>query len=240
MDQSYDLPSHKSKDRRNEQARHQHANVRDTPPTTTTRIYRRGRAGRPSGGRDRRIGGPIRRPNGLAGGEILPTKKYTYCLRIGQMDLMQHASRQGGVGGAEIDGEVKFAGSTTTHLCHVRGVIVAVEAEIVAWDCEGGKIVDFVVGTISWLLVDFDCFDNMGADNVICSGSANGVVRAIQCDRVVRVARPGQVFERADDGDNLSIGIWSGIDNSIRPGVVSIIAAVGSAGVVLGMSGGGE
>ena len=220
--------SEESRDTRDKYTSHQLGNRRKSLPSST-RVHCRSRACHRPRRRRRCIRTPILRPYSIAAGEVISTQKYTHRLRIRQMNLMQNRSRQCSVGCAEVDSEAEFAGLATAHLCHVRGVIVAVEAEIVARDCECCEGVDFVVGAIGWLLINGDGFNDVRTNNIICSRGADSVVGAVQSDSVVWVAGPGQVLEGANYRDDLSVGIWSCKNDSVRPRVISIIAAIGGA-----------
>ena len=90
------------------------------------------------------------------------------------------------------------------------------------------------VGPVWRLLVDGNGFDDMSAVNVVGAGSADGVVGSVQCDRARGRARPCEVLIVANDGEDLLVGIRNGVDDGVGAGEIAIIAAIGSAGVVLG------
>ena len=89
------------------------------------------------------------------------------------------------------------------------------------------------IGPVWRLLVDGDGFDNVGAVNVISSGSADGVVGSVQRNGARGGAGPGEVLVVADDGEDLLVGIGNSVDNGVGAGEIAVIAAIGGAGVVL-------
>ena len=99
------------------------------------------------------------------------------------MDHAQDRRAQRGVAGAEVGGEVEAGGGAAADLGRRGAVVGDVEGNVGgAGDIEEGGVVHLLVGAVRWFGVDQNCFDHVGAVDVVGSRCADGVIRA--CLRV--------------------------------------------------------
>ena len=75
-------------------------------------------------------------------------------------------------------------------------------------------------------LVDRYGLNNMGAGNVICSCGANGIVRSIQGNGVKGAAGPGEILIRADDGEDLFVGVRNSEEDCVCASLVAVHTAI--------------
>lgn len=167
--------------------------------------------------------------------EILTTEEDTNSGGIGEMNGMQDLGAQRGIGGAEVDGKIKLARAAATDSRHVGGIVVAVETDIGGGEGQGREGVHFVVGPVGGFPVDGDGLDDVGAADVVGARRADRVVAAVEGHRVVGRAAPGEVFVRPDYRHDLRVRVGHAVDYRVRARVVAGVAAVGGAGVVLGL-----
>ena len=166
--------------------------------------------------------------------EVLPTLKLANSLRISQVQSMQHRSRSRGIVRAEVDREVRRRRRTSADRLPELCIVVAVEQETRRRDAEGCKRVNFHVRSSGGFVVDSDCLDDVGACDVVGARAAGdpGVVgeggAADGRHGIVGGAGPGQVGVIANDGEDLSVGVWNREENGVSAGFITCGTAIGT------------
>ena len=141
---------------------------------------------------------------------------------------------------AEIDGEVEGTGSTVADGSHGRPIEVAIKANVRRRNRNRCEDVYLDVRPVRWLRILGDGLDYVCAGNVIRPSCADGVVCSVQGHGARRATAPGEVLVVADDRHHLLIGVGNGVDDRVCTGVVSVVAAIRGAGIVLGLGTGGQ